>query len=100
MTASPARCTSATTGSLLQGVDYLAAAAAVAVSALLVVGRRGAVLPGVAGLDHRDGVAHPACASAHRAHRGPGRLLGAPVSGGPGAGRGRIVCAVTGIHSR
>ena len=45
--------------------------AAVAVSALLVVGRRGAVLPGVAGLDHRDGVAHPACAPAHpgRRHR-------------------------------
>ena len=59
----------------LQGVDYFAATAAVAVSALLVVGRRGAVLPGVAGHDHRHGVAHPACASAHR---GPGHVSESP----------------------
>ena len=52
---------------MLQGVDYLASqSAAVAVPALLVVGRRGAVLPGVAGLDHRDGLAHPTCASTHQ----------------------------------
>ena len=47
--------------------------AAVAVPALLVVGRRGAVLPGVAGLDHRYGVAHPACASAHQGPMPPPR---------------------------
>ena len=41
--------------------------AAFAVPALLVVGRRGAVLPGVAAPDHRHGVADPACASAHQA---------------------------------
>ena len=47
--------------------------AAVAVPALLVVGRRGAVLPGVAGLDHRDGLAHPACAAAHQGRGRPPR---------------------------
>ncbi len=84
---------------ILQGVDYFGRhPAAVAVPALLVVGRRGAVLPGVAGLDHRHGVAHPACASAHqRAHAASSAT---PVSGGPCAGRGRVVRAVAGGHSR
>ncbi len=40
--------------------------AAVAVPALLVVGCRGAVLPGVAADDHRHGVADPAGAPAHQ----------------------------------
>ncbi len=48
---------------LLQGVDYSGAqCGGVTVSALLVVGCRGAVLPGVAGVDPRDGVADPAYA--------------------------------------
>ena len=64
----------------LQGIDYFAAAClTVAVSALLVAGRRGAVLPGVASLDHRDGLAHPACASAHRGHA----AHRPPIPGGP-----------------
>ena len=70
-TASPARCMSATTGSFSRRRLLRRLHAAVAVPALLVVGRRGAVLPGVAGHDHRYGVADPACASAHqdRSHR-------------------------------
>ena len=67
VTASPARCMSATSGSSCNGSRLLRRRpAAIAVPALLVFGRRGAVLSGVAGLDHRYGVAHPACASAQQ----------------------------------
>ena len=75
---------------ILQAVDYFATyLPPITVSALLVFGRRGAVLPGVAGLDHRYGLAHPAYASAHRRHR---QLVADSVSGGPRVGRGRVVC--------
>ena len=43
--------------------------AAVAVPALLDFGRRGAVLPGVAGPDHRHRLARPADASTHQGPR-------------------------------
>ena len=48
---------------ITRGVSYFRPPAAVAVPALLVFGRRGAVLPGVAAHDHRHGVADPAGAA-------------------------------------
>ena len=71
-TASPALCMSATTGSSQRRRLFRRPPAALAVSALLVIGRRRAVLPGVAGLDHRHRVVDPACASAQQGRR---RLL-------------------------
>ncbi len=51
---------------ILQGVNYLGAVTAtIAVPALLVVGCRGAVLPGAAGLDNRHCMARAAWASPH-----------------------------------
>ena len=77
---------------ILRGVNYFATPRApLAVPALLVPGRRGAVLPVVAGRDHRHGVAHRACASAHQ---GPNHLLETPVPGALHVDHGRVVRAV------
>ncbi len=66
VTGSPARYMSATTGSLYKASTTSPLKVPLAVSALLVSRRRGTVLLGVAADDHRNGVAHPAYAAAHR----------------------------------
>ena len=68
-TASPARCMSAITGSPCRAPTTWPPTCRLAVPALLVAGRRGAVLSGVAGADHRHGVAAPAGARRTRAQR-------------------------------
>ena len=52
--------------SLKRNLSYFSPAAALAVPALLVAGCRGAVLPGVAGVDHRHDMADPARTPAHQ----------------------------------
>ena len=71
--------------------------AALTVSALLVVRRRGAVLPGVAAVDHRHGVADPACPAAHRR---PRRRLDDSLPGGAGLVGGGLVDRVGDVATR
>ena len=80
-----------------QGIDYFGlGSAALTVSALLVIRRRRAVLPDMAAVDHRRGVADPACPAAHRQQ--PRRHLDDSLPGGAGAGGGGLVHRVGDHH--